>query len=247
MAPSLSASTPDRPVGHARSDLIRKRINQRPSQQMFHDVTAFSSFLPPVDEAGYDCAFVGFRNTKCTLGIERSLIISDNRSDRRRGGCALLARSHSHLSQKLAAIHPFQLFLRSGLFRSDFGALMWMLFYVPNPAGDPQPFASVEYHLNPFEPSQVSLWHRLADQTHWHLTLIGVKNDVANFFEFENHYGLAEALDMMMRLVAACKSPTSCAQRNNSLISTAWATYMQLSSTYQRVVVGAQALEGHHP
>ncbi len=98
---------------------------------------------------------------------------------------------------ELAAIRPFQFFLRSGLFRSDFGPLMWMLFYVPNPAGDSQPFASVECHLNPSEPSQVSLWRRLAHQTHWHLTLLGAGDEVADFFELENCYGLADALDTM--------------------------------------------------
>ena len=98
---------------------------------------------------------------------------------------------------ELAAIRPFQFFLRSGLFRSDFGPLMWMLFYVPNPAGDPQPFASVECHLNPSELSQISLWRRLAHQTHWHLTLLGAGDEVADFFEFENCFGLADTLDTM--------------------------------------------------
>ena len=70
---------------------------------------------------------------------------------------------------ELAAVRPFQLYLRSGLYRTDFGPLMWMLFYVPNPIDETLPFASVECHLNPSEPSQVSLWRRLANQTHWHL------------------------------------------------------------------------------
>jgi hypothetical protein len=99
---------------------------------------------------------------------------------------------------ELAAIRPFQFFLRSGLFRSSFGPLMWMLFYVPNPAAESsQPFASVECHLNPSEPPQVSLWRRLAHQTHWHLTLLGAGDEVADFFELDNHYGLADALDTM--------------------------------------------------
>jgi hypothetical protein len=98
---------------------------------------------------------------------------------------------------ELAAIRPFQFFLRSGIFRSDFGPLIWMLFYVPNPAGGEQPFASVECHLNPAEPSQVSLWRRLAHQTHWYLTLLGAGDKVADFFELVNCYGLAAALDTM--------------------------------------------------
>ncbi len=98
---------------------------------------------------------------------------------------------------KLAAIRPFKFFLRAGLFRSDFGPLMWMLFYVPNPAPKPQPFASIECHLNPFDPSLVSPWRRLANQTHWHLTLLGANNEVADFFELENCFGLTETLNTM--------------------------------------------------
>ncbi len=97
----------------------------------------------------------------------------------------------------LARIHPFQLFMRSGLFRSDFGPLIWLLFYVPNPQLALKPFASMECHINPCDPEQVARWRRLADQTHWHLTLLGVGNQVAGFFEFENGFQLDEALDVM--------------------------------------------------
>lgn len=98
---------------------------------------------------------------------------------------------------ELAAIRPLQLFLRCGLFRSDFGPLMWMLFYVPNPVEGVQPFASVECHLNPADPLQVGLWRRLAQQTHWHLALLGSGDKVVKLNEFENCFGLEEALDAM--------------------------------------------------
>jgi hypothetical protein len=97
----------------------------------------------------------------------------------------------------LAAVRPFQLFMRGGLFRSAHGPLMWLLFYVPNPKPEPQPFASVECHINPCDAEQVGIWRRLANQTHWHLTLLGAGNEVADFFEFENIFGLDDALDTM--------------------------------------------------
>lgn len=98
---------------------------------------------------------------------------------------------------ELAAIRPFQMILINGLFRSSYGPLMWMLFYVPNPVPEPQPFAMVECHLNPASRGQVDLWRRLSNQTHWHLTLLGKNNRVADFFEFENVYLLGDALDTM--------------------------------------------------
>jgi len=98
---------------------------------------------------------------------------------------------------ELSAIRPFQIFLRGGLFRSTHGPLMWLLFYVPNPKPEPQPFASVECHINPCDPKQVSVWRRLSNQTHWHLTLLGAGNKVAEFFEFDNVFGLEDSLDML--------------------------------------------------
>ena len=95
----------------------------------------------------------------------------------------------------LARIRPFQFFLKSGLYRTDFGPLMWLLFYVPNPEQQPEPFASMECHINPCDGDQVPLWRRLACQSHWHLTLLGAGNEVADFFEFENVFGLGERLD----------------------------------------------------
>ncbi|MEA3209315.1 MAG: hypothetical protein QOE70_2372 [Chthoniobacter sp.] len=75
---------------------------------------------------------------------------------------------------------------------------MWMLFYVPNPdTPGGLPFASMECHLNPSDPEQVALWRQLANQTHWHLTLLGAGNRVHKFFEFENNYGLESALETM--------------------------------------------------
>jgi hypothetical protein len=99
--------------------------------------------------------------------------------------------------QKLASIRPFRLMLKTGVYRSAYGPLMWLLFYVPNPQPEPQPFASVECHINPSEVSQVNMWHRVANQTHWHLTLLGADNEVADSFEFENDFGLDTSLPMM--------------------------------------------------
>lgn len=104
--------------------------------------------------------------------------------------------------QQLAAIRPFHLLIRGGLFRSAYGPLLWQLFYVPNPRPEPQPFAAVECHINPCDSQQVGLWRRLANQTHWHLTLLGHGNQVADFFEFENVFGLDDVLD---KVEQACR------------------------------------------
>lgn len=97
--------------------------------------------------------------------------------------------------REVARIRPFQFFIKSGLYHTDFGPLMWLLAYVPTPKPSPQPFAAMECHINPCECSQMALWRRLANQSHWHLTLLGAGNKVADFFEFENIFRLDGALD----------------------------------------------------
>ncbi len=84
----------------------------------------------------------------------------------------------------LASVRPFRLEMSAGLYPSRFGPLIWLLFYVPNPQPEPQPFASMECHINPSDPKQMLMLRRLASQTHWHLVLLGAGNRVIDFLEF---------------------------------------------------------------
>lgn len=43
-------------------------------------------------------------------------------------------------------------------------------------------------------------------KSHWHVILAGVGDRQENFFEFENHYGLGEALEVF---AAACRGTRS--------------------------------------
>jgi len=71
---------------------------------------------------------------------------------------------------------------------------MFLLFYIPDPAKSVQPFASVDFHINLFQPEMMDVLWDLSTQTHWHLTLLGAENKVVDFFEFENIFGLAQVL-----------------------------------------------------
>jgi len=54
----------------------------------------------------------------------------------------------------------------------------------------------------PHQPCRADTWRKLAKQTHWHLTLIGADNEVADVFEFENEFDLDVTLD---RMLDACR------------------------------------------
>lgn len=106
----------------------------------------------------------------------------------------LYLRDQTPFMNQLKRVLPFQLFLKAGVGRNRWGPVPFFLFYVPDPRDESQYFVAYDLYLNPDSSSQLSLWWKLADQTHWHLFLIGVGNQQEEFFEFENNFRLGESL-----------------------------------------------------
>lgn len=118
----------------------------------------------------------------------------------------LLLFDRSDFITRLAATRPFALMMKTGLVKTAFGPLMFILFWVPDPANPREPVTAIDCHVNPFELQHMSTWRDLARQSHWHLFLIDAENQQQGFFEFENTYGLAESLDAV---VQACEGMES--------------------------------------
>src|SRR5262249_25067041 len=95
----------------------------------------------------------------------------------------LYLRDQTPFMHELKLTRPFQLLLKVGVGRNRFGPVPFLLFYIPNPSNDSQPFAAYDLYLNPNSESQVALWRKLANQTHWHLFLVGAGNQQEEFFE----------------------------------------------------------------
>jgi hypothetical protein len=110
---------------------------------------------------------------------------------------ALFLRDQTPFMQELKHVRPFQLFLKVGAGRNRFGPVPFLLFYVPNPADDSKPFVAYDLYLNPGSDSQVLRWRNLANQTHWHVFLVGAGNQQQGFYEFENNFRLNESLDFI--------------------------------------------------
>lgn len=110
---------------------------------------------------------------------------------------ALFVRDQTPFMEKLRQINPFRLMLKSGCARNNFGAIIFLLFWVQNPLDYSEPFAAWDCYIDPKDAVMMRLWRALASQSHWHLFLIGTEDKQENFFEFENDYGLNEALDFM--------------------------------------------------
>lgn len=102
----------------------------------------------------------------------------------------------------LAAVKPFDLMLKTGMVGTSHGPVAFLLFYVPNPASPDDPYFAHDYHLDPFNPGVMATWRDLARQSHWHLILVDADREVLGVLEFENVYGLGEALVAMTHAIS---------------------------------------------
>ena len=123
---------------------------------------------------------------------------------------ALYIIDYTSFARKIAALKPFQLYLKCGLVRCDAGPVFFLLFWLPHPRSRwlptlrlrNEPFAAFEYFVNPHEPSMVEPLRDLASQTHWHVFVIGPDDETLNFLELPNNYGLETVLPDVDRAVS---------------------------------------------
>jgi hypothetical protein len=78
---------------------------------------------------------------------------------------------------------------------------MFLLFYIPNPRQPGSVFSAIDAHANPLDVQHMQIWRDLARQSHWHLLLVGANDELVDLFEFENVFGLEQAIK---QVEAAC-------------------------------------------
>jgi len=115
---------------------------------------------------------------------------------------ALLLIDKTPFIYTLARVKPFDLMLKTGMVETSHGPVAFLLFYVPNAANPDDPFFAHDYHLNLFNPGMMATWRDLARQSHWHLILVDADREVQDVLEFENVYGLDEALAGMTNVIS---------------------------------------------
>ncbi len=109
-------------------------------------------------------------------------------------------REPTPFADQFASIRPFSLYLNTGMFRSGFGPLMWMVFFVTEGSEQSPHLAAAECLVNPDSEIQLALWRRLSKQTHWHLVILDGRNQVKRFLEFPNNFELSRALGLMAQV-----------------------------------------------
>lgn len=107
----------------------------------------------------------------------------------------LIIRDNTEFMDQLKRVTPFTLKLKTGVARNDYGSLGFLLFWIENPGDGSEPFAAYDIYINPTQFDQLKLWRTLGSQSHWHLFLVGEGGQQEGCFEFENRYGLLEAVD----------------------------------------------------
>ena len=120
---------------------------------------------------------------------------------------------YTSFAHEIASLKPFQLYINSGLVRCQAGPILFFLYWLPKPRlswlrrplsrSRHEPFASFEYIVNPHDSSTMGLFRGLADQTHWHVFVIGPDDEELNWFEFPNNFDLGSTLASVDKAVSS--------------------------------------------
>jgi hypothetical protein len=119
---------------------------------------------------------------------------------------ALLLFDRTPFIYELAKLKPFNLLLKTGLVHTSHGPSCFLLFYVPDPRRPGSVWVAIDAHINPLEVRHLVMWRDLARQSHWHLILVDADDELVDFFEFENTFGLDETLDQIGTMFPATTS-----------------------------------------
>ena len=94
---------------------------------------------------------------------------------------------------EIVELNPFELHLKTGIVRTRGGPVIFLLWWLRSPRSD-EPCAMFESTLNPHDESHLTDYRELARQTHWHVFVIAPGPKVLDMYEFENEFGLGDAL-----------------------------------------------------
>jgi hypothetical protein len=103
-------------------------------------------------------------------------------------------------AHEIAALRPFNLNLLTGLIPCQAGPVLFLLFWLPQPAGEGV-FAAFENTVNPHSVEHLQPYWDLARQTHWHVFVLGPDNEELDWFEFENLFAIGDTLDQVADVI----------------------------------------------
>ncbi len=112
----------------------------------------------------------------------------------------LLITEPEELAKEYEGLKSMSFFSKSGLANTSFGPVYWILFYSPNT--NTGQMAIYENIINPKNRNQMNKFKQLAEQKYWHVVIANEVGRVVNFFEFENIYGLSDALKQVDNVCA---------------------------------------------
>jgi hypothetical protein len=115
----------------------------------------------------------------------------------------LLINDPTEGDESLGNLDTFELNVGSGSIETDYGALGFILFIVPDQTNPGQPHAVWEILFDPADPEMTEPFERLAEQSHWHGLLLGPGPTILDILEFQNTYFLDDGLKEISELTAS--------------------------------------------
>lgn len=114
----------------------------------------------------------------------------------------LLINDPTEGSERLANLETFELNIGSGSVDTEYGALGFILFIVPDQERPGEPHAVWEILFDINDPEMCEPFERLANQSHWHALLMGPGPELLDALEFQNTYFLNAGLDEIREFCA---------------------------------------------
>ena len=90
--------------------------------------------------------------------------------------------------------------LAAGMVGTQGGPVAYLLLTIPAPAGGSEPWATYTIAINPHAKEDVALFRKLADQSHWHLRVIGAGLETLGVVEVENTFDVHAILDRFVEV-----------------------------------------------
>lgn len=104
--------------------------------------------------------------------------------------------------ERLAHLEPLWLVIKPGVFRNLYGLVGCFPFWLTQHGNSDVPeVASVEY-FDPCREEALSLWHRLADQSHWCLYFVTGNQMLHKHRIYDNNFQLDQGLKQIAEFVA---------------------------------------------
>lgn len=101
---------------------------------------------------------------------------------------------------QLSNLVPFNFYMSGMAINTSFGPVVSFIFWITQPKDKSNSFAIYDKPIDISQPLHIQPWQTIAKQTHLHLLLLDKNRVISGFYEFDNVFGIEDAVEMISQL-----------------------------------------------